>query len=585
MATPLTTPEAALEAERSSSRRSIRDAIAHAPRWVWVLAFYVAMALVTIGRHALSHPRTICACVGTEDPSLFMWGLSWWPHAISHSINPFVSHEIWAPSGIDTAKATLMPTAAIATTPFTVLFGPIFSYNVLSILSPALSAFTAYLLCRRLVGREVSAVVGGYLFGFSSYEFAQLTGHLNLTLVFLIPVIVHVSLRRVDREISRRTYICVMALLLVLQAGLSTELLAECVAFGAVLLVASRFIAHEPQSSRMGGLVGETICAGLLALVVAAPFFYYALFSGGFPAGSPIFWDVYALDLLNPIFPTGITWLGHSTFQTLSVTFVGGGLTGQDGYLSIPLILAFLAFALGAERRRPLARLLVVAACVTFVAALGAHMHIAGYQTITLPLNWTKELPLFNDIIPSRMVLFTTLAVSIGVAAWSAKRTGHALGRWVVVLIAVVITFPNVTMALYGVPPRNPKFFSTAMYKRYLTHGETVLILPYGHNDVSMLWQAETGFYFYMPEGYVGAFTPPSFASSIVATRLLENVPPPGPELGTFIRQHNVSHVVVDEAEAGPWPGLLAQLGLPSRSVGGVLLYGVPGGPADHGNS
>lgn len=555
-------------------------AIARVPSWVWALVFYTLMGLLTIGRYVIADPRTISASVGSEDPSLFMWGLAWWPHAIAHGLNPFVSHYLWSPAGVNTAQATLLPTAAIALAPFTSLWGPIFSYNILAIASPVLSALTAYLLCRRLVRRELPAVAGGYLFGFSSYEFAQLTGHLNLTLIFLIPVMVHVALRRVDQEISRRAYVIVMALLLILQAGLATELLAECVGFGAVLLVSARLLAPHPQRSRVSGLIGETVGAGALALVAASPFFYYALFSGGFPKGSPLYWDVYALDLLNPLFPTYTTWLGHNTFQSLSATYVGGGVTGQDGYLSIPLIVAFLLWALRSERARPLARLLLVAAGVTLVVALGAHLHIAGYQTITLPLNWTKELPIFNDIIPSRIALFTTLAVSIGVAAWLAMPTGRVFGRWLVVLLVAVMIFPNVTQPLYGIPPVNPPFFSTTMYRRYLKPNETVLALPYAHNDVSDLWQAETGFYFYMPEGYVGQVVPPSFLSSLAAVRLLQNVPPPAPELGTFIRQHYVSDVVVDPAKAGPWPGVLAQLGLHARSVGGVLLYTVPGAPS-----
>jgi hypothetical protein len=212
------------------------------------------MALVTIGRHAIVHPRTICACVGTGDPSLFIWGLTWWLHAITHGLNPFVSHYLWTPVGTNTAQATFIPTAALALAPITALLGPIFTYNVLSIGSPVLAAFTAYLLCRRVVGRELPAVVGGYLFGFSSYIFAQLTGHLNLTLVFLIPVMVHIALRRVDREISRRTYVLAMAVVLLLQAGLSTELLAECVGFGVVMLLAASFLAPQPQRSRIVGL-------------------------------------------------------------------------------------------------------------------------------------------------------------------------------------------------------------------------------------------------------------------------------------------------------------------------------------------
>ena len=131
--------------------------------------------------------------------------------------------------------------------PFTALFGPLFSYNAISIASPALSAFTAYLLVAGWSSASCRRWREGFLFGFSSYEFGQLLGHLHLVMIFLIPVMVHVTLRRVDREISRRAYLFWMALLLVLQMGLSTEWLAECVALGMVLLVAARFLAAQPQ--------------------------------------------------------------------------------------------------------------------------------------------------------------------------------------------------------------------------------------------------------------------------------------------------------------------------------------------------
>jgi hypothetical protein len=69
---------------------------------------------------------------------------------------------------------------------------------------------------------------------------------------------------------------------------------------------------------------------------------------------------------------------------------------------------------------------------------------------------------------------------------------------------------------------------------------------------------------------------PPSFASQPVVISLLQNVPPPVAELGTFIRQHAVSHVVVDQTSAGPWPTVMAELGFHGREIGGVLLYPVP---------
>jgi hypothetical protein len=545
------------------------------PTWVRALVFYLLMALLTVGWHALAHPQSVCACVGTQDPAAYMWALSWWPHALVHGLNPFVTHYLWSPTGVNVAQGAMIPTAAIAMAPITALVGPIASYNVLSVAGPVLSALTAYLLCRRIVRRELPALAGGYLFGFSAYEFAQLTGHLNLTLIFLIPVMVHIALRRVDRELSRRAYVVCMALLFALQAGLSTELLAESVGLGAVALVSARFLVPRPLRSRVDGLCAETVGAGLIAVVLISPFLYYALFSGSFPKGIPGLSDEFGLDFLNPFFPTYSTWLGYHDFVSLGLTYEHQNVSEADGYLSIPIILAFTVWLLGRERWSLLARLLAILAVVSLVAAWGSHLHITGQQTVTLPFNWVRHLPVFNNIVPSRIVLFTTLAVSIGIAAWLAM-PGRIWGRWLLVILGAVAIFPNLPLKLYGRAPVNPRFFSTNMYRGYLARNEVVLALPFGEDDVSMLWQAETGLYFRMPEGYVSGNVPPPFNSQQTVVQLLANVPPPASTLGSFIRAHRVSHVVVDLANTGPWPGLLAQLGLHARQLGGVLLYTVP---------
>ena len=478
----------------------------------------------------------------------------------------------------------MIPTAAILLAPITALAGPVFSYNVLAVCSPALAAFTAYLLCRRLAGRELPALVGGFLFGFCTYQFAQLLGHLNLVLVFLIPVMVLVALRRAAGEMSRRAFVLAMAALLILQAGLSTELLAECVFFGAVLLVAAWFYLPQPSRKLVVRLAVEVIGSGLLAVIVISPFLYYALFSGGTPQSSPVFPNVYSLDLLNPLFPTTITWLGGHDFYLLGLTYEKSNGSEADGYLGVIMIVLFLTWALGKQRRsqRALVGTVSAVAAVSLIMALGPHLHIAGIETITLPFSWLQHLPLTNNIAPGRIVLFTTLAVSVGIAAYLARDAGR--GRvavsWIAVLLGIVMILPDVNRTFYGAPVNNPTFFSTALYKRYLRRNETVLVLPFALNDVSMLWQVDSGFYFYLPEGYVSGTIPPPFNSQLTTAQLFTNVVPPAAALGSFIREHFVSHVIVDPALAGPWPGVLARLGLRQELVGGVMMYTVPHAPA-----
>jgi len=170
-----------------ASSRAIRLPRPQRPR-LWAFGAYLVLGLLSAGWYALSDPSSTCACIGNADPATYMWALEWWPHALLHGLNPFVTHYLWAPTGANVARAATIPAAALVLSPITALFGPVVAYNVLSIASPILAAFTAYLLCRRIVARELPAFVGGLLFGFGAYQFTQLVGHPNLTLVFRVPV-------------------------------------------------------------------------------------------------------------------------------------------------------------------------------------------------------------------------------------------------------------------------------------------------------------------------------------------------------------------------------------------------------------
>ncbi len=103
-----------------------------------------------------------------RDPEIFVWSFAWWQHALATGQNPFVSHAVYAPDGINLAWATSVPGLAIPFVPLTWLFGPVASYNVAALLLPAAAAWTAFLLCRYLTGALWPSLVGGYLFGFSA---------------------------------------------------------------------------------------------------------------------------------------------------------------------------------------------------------------------------------------------------------------------------------------------------------------------------------------------------------------------------------------------------------------------------------
>ncbi len=562
--------------------RALRDTALRHPR-LCAFAGYLVLGIVTVGWYPISDPTSVCACSSNTDPPTYMWALEWWPYAIVHGLNPFVSHVIWAPVGGNLARSATIPTAALLMWPATAAFGPVASYNLMMLLSAVLSAFTAYLLCRRIVGRELPAVAGGLLFGFGPFEFAQLIAHPNISLLFLLPLFVLVALRRLDGEISRRAYIAWMAVLLVAQMGLSTEILATAIVIAAVVLIAARFISPVPYRARIGRLVGETCAAGVIALIVASPFIYYALIKGGSPQEWPLA-DAYGLDLLNPLFPTEANWLGAGTFATLSQTFENNNVVEAGGYLSLPIVIAFVLWA-AKTKRRALARILLVAIAASVLLALGAHLHVAGKQTLELPFNWVKNWPVFRLVTPGRIFVYVALAVAIGVAAWLAEGRAlpkwRMLARWVVFGLGALFIFPNIASGLWAGSPSNPRFFRAGTYRHYLRRGETVLALPYGWGGDSMLWQAETGFYFRMPEGYLGHFGPQQFESEHVVGELLfeENKGVNATGLQNFLRKRHVAAIVVDEKAVAPNLPLvleLGRIGLKPTRVGGVLFYPVP---------
>jgi len=120
-------------------------------RWVaaLVLLGYVVVSVVYFGRHVLLHPgRSLVGTTGSEDPEKFVWWLEWWPHAIGSWTNPFDTHAIFAPTGINLTWTTSVPGLALAFTPLTVLFNPTISFNLAAVLIPAISAWTAYQIGR-----------------------------------------------------------------------------------------------------------------------------------------------------------------------------------------------------------------------------------------------------------------------------------------------------------------------------------------------------------------------------------------------------------------------------------------------------
>src|SRR5439155_4285540 len=124
------------------------------------------------------------------------------PLGLSHGSSPLHTGYVFAPNGIDLTWSTLIPGPAIVAWPITAVFGTLVSFNILMLVAPALAAWAAYLVCRRITDRFWPAFAGGYLFGFSSYMAGHMESHLNLVLIFPVPLAVYLVVRRVEGSVG-----------------------------------------------------------------------------------------------------------------------------------------------------------------------------------------------------------------------------------------------------------------------------------------------------------------------------------------------------------------------------------------------
>ena len=433
---------------------ALRGALARVPPRLrgWITAppalaaflVYLIIALLLFGAPLFEAGTHTCICFG-NDEGIFVWAMAWWPHALVHGLNPFSSHIIYAPQGFNIALGALVPGAALLLAPVTAIAGPLFAYNLAMLLSPVLAAFFAFLLCRRLTGAFWPSLIGGWLFGFSTYMLGQLLGHLQLTLVFLIPAIVHLVLRAFAGDIGRRRFVVLMAVALTLQFLFSAEVFVSLTLFGAVALATALVLLDADGRARVRAVLAPIAVSYLATAVLVSPYLYYAFKPGGLPI---LLWrtDHFSNDLLAFAVPTQITKLGGLDFLSTSSHFVAGFVEG-GAYFGLPLI-AILLLAVWRLWRRPGVRVMAVTLITVLVCSLGGQLQVDGRYTIPLPWAVMHRLPVLGLALPSRFVVYAFLIVAMLAAMWLAAAR-HRAPAWGLAALSVLFLWPAVGRGLW----------------------------------------------------------------------------------------------------------------------------------------
>src|SRR5207244_7476747 len=94
-------------------------------------------------------------------------------------------------------------------------------------------------------------------------------GHLNLSLIAMIPLAVYLVVRRLEGSLSPRSFVVLLGLTLAAELGISTEVFATSALFGAIALALAYALDRERRPSIRrcalhvaGGYVGACVLAG-----------------------------------------------------------------------------------------------------------------------------------------------------------------------------------------------------------------------------------------------------------------------------------------------------------------------------------
>jgi hypothetical protein len=564
-------------------------------QWAPALAVYLTVFVTVFALPVVSHLDVPQLRQYWTDPNFYTWAMRWWPYAVTHGLNPLYSSQIGAPGGENLAWVTTTPSVSLLFWPVTDALGVIVSYNLMLLLVPPLSALAAFIAARRLTGRFWAALLAGAVYGFTPFELVHdWQGQPNLTMIALLPLLVYLVQVWWDGTLGRTGFVVWTAVLMAAEFYTFNEAFADMAMVAVGTLAIAFAVAGRPARRKVARLAGLTAAGFAGAILLAAPYLFYALRQ--YPAALSRQQASFSLHLVRLVLPSSDKLFGLSGLISYSHRV---GRAGLDDYVGIPLLL--IPFVLVAcARSDKLARLL--AAAFVFVLALGAGpaLVIGNGQTFRLPWGGLWGLPGLRAAEPSRLIIFGFLALSMALARWLARPAAGWLpsaGRWALALLAAAVLFADLPTAYSAMSPvasgapvpvtvapasqlpnQLPPFITAGLYRRYLRPGETVVVVTYRGN-AGLLFQADADFYFRIAGGFINdSLTPRQDALPADVGNLNDPFGPRIRDFESYLRTSGIGAILVEQAWAEPWMGVFGRLGLHGTSAGGVTVYPVPAG-------
>jgi hypothetical protein len=553
-------------------------------RGLFAFFLYALTSILVFGLPVMGDLAHRCAGSCLPDTALYVWSFDWMGHALQNHLDPLFTDLVWAPTGVHLAWVTTLPGPSFLLEPLTNRFGGLVSVNILMLAAPALAAWATYLLCVRLTRRFWASLVGGFVFGFSTYINQHERAQLNLLLVFFVPLAVYLVVRRVEGSIGRIAFVVLLALALAGEFSTSTEVLATMTLFGGIAYLYAVLVAPMQVKKRLMWTVPLLASAYALGAALVSPIIF-RLTHDAPPEHAIRLPEINSLDLLSFIVPSQYARFGGAHFASLSERFpvLPQNDTGYVGMIFVGILIWFtIQF-----RRQWWALLLTGFTLTVAILAIGPKLHLAGTTFGSLPGSLLLKLPLIKHATPDRFPVYLSLAIAVVTAIWIASVRGRQLFlRIGIAAIGIVLLSTDLAIEpAYHGTLATPSFFTDGTYRQYIGPGEVVFAMPYMLGS-DLTWQTATDFDFRLARTYIGPIHPIGHLKAGLGVILTEpgKILPPPNAVRFFIEERQVAAVVAENPVPPEIVALMQDvLGTQPISIGDVTVWEVPpGGPTPH---
>ncbi len=544
--------------------------------FIYYLLFLIFLSYATFFRHNI---LTISYIFGIgHDPLQYVWFLKWWPYALLHIHNPFITTLQWYPTGYNLALTTSIPALSLIFFPITYLLGALPTFNIITIIAPAISALSCAALLYSITKRTIPSFIGGYLYGFSPYELGQLQGHLHLDFIVIPPLLLFFVSLFWKRTLSSSKFLILFTLSLLLQFGISLEIFATLTYCGA-FAIALWYVFDTGNRARIAALFKLLTISYAITGIACSIYIYFFVFGlQHAPSGFPYATNSMQANLLSYFIPNPTIWYNNILGFNTTITTTSDE---NSVYIGIPLmLLLFYYFFSFKVQRIDIVALLTL--FVTAILALGSKIYFSNIYIAPGLWSLVRHLPALRYALPNRLSLYLCLCISFIITRLLSAllENGRILNFTIVAMVSVASIYPNFldsssvfnSVIRYNIPTDK----RTA--ENILPKGSNVLFIPFKTSTYPMFFQSERDMTFNIIGGYLGQ---PVSAGLWPAVRTLINGYPlvdPKLQLFSYLSDHDAKRVVILKSSKNynKWVTIFESFGWISIKFSSGIAFVVP---------